>query len=78
MDIELRREGMLKKLDTKICIGQGFKGKTGKLGIGSCTAGFEKSLKGCPPTEGEILAFLRKYLEDFAAATEDPSQTPGE
>lgn len=75
---ELRREGMLKKLDTKICIGQGFKGKTGKLGIGSCTAGFEKSLKGCPPTEGEILAFLRKYLEDFATATEDPSQTPEE
>ncbi|MFR7376169.1 MAG: hypothetical protein ACLUTZ_03630 [Oliverpabstia sp.] len=28
-------EGVSGKLDTKICIGQGYRGKTGTLGIGS-------------------------------------------
>lgn len=35
----LKEEGVLEKLDTKICIGQGYRGKTGTLGIGSCTRG---------------------------------------
>ena len=33
----LKEEGILEKLNTKICIGQGYRGKTGTLGIGSCT-----------------------------------------
>jgi uncharacterized protein (DUF362 family) len=43
----------------KISVGQGFKGKTGKLGCGNCTAGFEKYVKGCPPTAADILELLR-------------------
>jgi uncharacterized protein (DUF362 family) len=43
----------------KICIGQGFRGKKGRVGIGQCTAGFESSCPGCPPTGMEILEFLR-------------------
>jgi uncharacterized protein (DUF362 family) len=43
----------------KVCIGQGFKGKPGKLGCGSCTSGFENFIEGCPPTAAEIAAFLR-------------------
>ncbi|MCL2184968.1 MAG: DUF362 domain-containing protein [Treponema sp.] len=43
----------------KICIGQGFKGKSGGcLGIGNCTKGFKKYVKGCPPKAADILAFL--------------------
>ena len=46
----------------EICIGQGFKGKKGSLGVGLCTAGFAASCPGCPPTGAEVLAFLGKQL----------------
>ncbi len=59
----LREEGLLERLTEKICIGQGFQGKTGILGIGRCTAGFAHSVSGCPPTEGQIYEFLKAYLE---------------
>ena len=61
----LKEEGLLKKLDTKIAIGQGFRGKSGMLGIGNCTAKFVCHLKGCPPTETEIYEFLKTYLTDI-------------
>lgn len=60
----LKREELLKKLDTRICIGQGFRGKTGELGIGQCTSHFRCHLKGCPPTDTEIYEFLKNYLEE--------------
>lgn len=60
---QLKQEGLLDKLDTKISIGQGYRGKTGILGIGNCTAKFSCSLKGCPPTETEIYKFLKSYIE---------------
>ncbi|MCD7735930.1 MAG: DUF362 domain-containing protein, partial [Lachnospiraceae bacterium] len=59
---QLRKEGLLELLDEKICIGQGYQGKKGKLGIGRCTAGFTYSAKGCPPTEGQIYDFLKEYI----------------
>lgn len=52
--------GELRYLKTPICIGQGYKGKTGELGIGSCTSGFKKSLPGCPPKAIDILNFLER------------------
>lgn len=58
----LREEGLLKKLDSKISIGQGFRGKSGRLGIGNCTRNFSCHLKGCPPTEEEIYQFLKNYV----------------
>lgn len=58
----LRRDGLLDKLKTRICIGQGYRGKTGQLGIGRCTGGFAHCLKGCPPTENEIYQFLKEYI----------------
>jgi hypothetical protein len=58
----LDREGLLEDFPEKICIGQGYKGKPGNLGIGSCTKDFAHSLKGCPPTETEIYEFLREYM----------------
>lgn len=59
----LDQEGLLKELTEKICIGQGYRGKTGTLGVGSCTSGFCHSLKGCPPTENQIYEFLKEYIQ---------------
>ena len=59
----LEKDGLLKDFPDKICIGQGFRKKTGKLGIGNCTRKFQYSLKGCPPTEQEIYTYLKQYLK---------------
>lgn len=64
---QLRQEGLLGKLKDKICIGQGYQGKTGKIGVGRCTAGFEHNVKGCPPTEEQIYEFLREYIRSEMA-----------
>ena len=58
----LKQEGLLNKLEEKICIGQGYQGKTGLIGIGRCTKDFVHNVKGCPPTEGQIYEFLKNYI----------------
>ena len=58
----LKQEGLLEKLREKICIGQGYRGKTGELGIGHCTRGFRCHLEGCPPLEEDTYEFLKKYI----------------
>lgn len=58
----LKSEGLLSRLDEKICIGQGYRGKTGRLGIGNCTCGFSFNIKGCPPTEQEIYEQLKAFI----------------
>lgn len=58
----LKEEGLLSRLDEKICIGQGFRDKTGTLGIGHCTRNFRFHLEGCPPTEEQMYAFLKEYI----------------
>lgn len=50
----------LDRLPGPVCIGQGWQGKSGALGVGRCTAGFAQSLQGCPPAAGDILAFLEQ------------------
>ena len=42
----------------KIHIGQGKKGKTGKLGCGNCASGFDSFIPGCPPKSVDIVKFL--------------------
>ncbi len=59
----LKNDGLFDKLNEKICIGQGFRGKKGKLGVGHCTGAFLYHLDGCPPVENEIYDFLKKYIE---------------
>ena len=55
----LSDEGYLSRLPKdKICIGQGYKGKEGNIGVGQCTHCFAKTLKGCPPTATEMFDFL--------------------
>jgi len=58
----LEDEDLLHLLSEKICIGQGFRGKTGKLGCGNCTAGFAHHIPGCPPDEDDIYHFLKNYI----------------
>ena len=43
-----------------IAIGQGYRGKSGELGVGQCTKCFNKSLGGCPPKAVDIVGFLEK------------------
>lgn len=57
---KLNDEGALRGLKDRVAIGQGFRGACGKVGVGNCTAGFEKHLPGCPPTAADIRAFLKK------------------
>jgi len=46
----------------KVCIGQGFRGKSSDhLGIGNCTKGFNSFVKGCPPKAADILAFFKDH-----------------
>ena len=58
----LREEGLLEKLSEPISIGQGMQGKTGKLGVGKCTKGFDVCIMGCPPEEDKIYEELKKYI----------------
>ena len=53
--------GARRRLD-KVSIGQGFRGKQGKLGVGVCTSAFASSCPGCPPTGAGILDFLEKQI----------------
>lgn len=54
----LEEKGKLAKID-KVYIGQGFRGKSiDGTGIGICTRGFSRSLKGCPPSAREIVEFI--------------------
>ncbi|MDR0463873.1 MAG: DUF362 domain-containing protein [Treponema sp.] len=44
----------------KICIGQGFKGKSADCpGIGDCTRNFRLHAGGCPPKASDIISFLK-------------------
>mgnify|MGYP001658404161 CR=1 FL=1 len=71
----LREDGLLEKLDDKICIGQGYRGKTGNIGVGACTRKFVHHLGGCPPTEQQIYEFLKEYIAN-KQKKEDETITP--
>ena len=60
----LKEEGLFtpETFPEKICIGQGWRGKTGVLGVGNCTSGFTHCIKGCPPTDTEIYEYLKEYI----------------
>ena len=56
----LREEGLLDRLPAQISIGQGHRGRIGKIGVGNCTAKFDFCIKGCPPKEEDIYTALRE------------------
>jgi len=59
----LREEGLIDRIPKPIGIGQGMQGKTGKIGIGKCTAGFDVCIMGCPPDEETIYQKLKELAE---------------
>lgn len=61
---QLQKEGLLEQLADKIAIGQGYRGKTGPLGVGLCTSGFQYCIRGCPAESGQIYRELKKYITD--------------
>lgn len=61
----LDEQGLLKRLDQKVCIGQGFKGQSvNGIGVGTCARGCSQWVKGCPPKAKDILDFLKKCIAD--------------
>ncbi|MCL1997016.1 MAG: DUF362 domain-containing protein [Defluviitaleaceae bacterium] len=58
----LHRNGYNPSKIEKICIGQGFKGKTDQntstLGIGDCARGFDNHVGGCPPKAVDIITMI--------------------
>ncbi len=64
--LRLKEEGLLEKLmgkvQGKISIGQDFAGKKGSFGVGNCCKNFDYNIPGCPPTEEEVYAALKKLL----------------
>ena len=48
------------KVDQRISIGQGFRGKAVEgIGIGNCCIGAGYCVKGCPPTAADVGKMLR-------------------
>lgn len=61
----MREKGKLKKLKTKIAIGQGYKNKPLEgLGVGTCTRKASYYVAGCPPKAADIVRELEKFLSD--------------
>jgi len=62
--LRLEQAGKFSRLTVPVCVGQGFQGQAEEdaLGIGRCTAGFRRSVPGCPPTASDILRFLEENL----------------
>ena len=60
--MRLEEEGLLADFKETISIGQGYQGKTGRLGVGRCTKDFEFCIMGCPPDEDKIYDELKSYI----------------
>ena len=56
----LSEAGKLRAGLPPVCIGQGFQGQSGEIGVGKCTSCFAKSLHGCPPKAIDIVKFLEE------------------
>ena len=54
----LESKGTTRRKQEKICVGQGWKNHSGKIGIGNCTKNCQKHLPGCPPKARDIVHFL--------------------
>ena len=61
---KLKDEGLTNQFAESICIGQGYKGETGNIGIGDCTSEFQHYVHGCPPSKEEITDFLRAMVNE--------------
>jgi len=48
----------------QVAVGQGFRGHSGKIGVGDCTSGFKIYVQGCPPKSKDIVRML-EIKEEF-------------
>ena len=55
-------QNLTRFISSPICIGQGYQGQTGFLGIGQCTCQMQHFLGGCPPSTSDILRFLQEFI----------------
>jgi len=63
--IWLKKNNYFFNFDKMIYIGQGFKNKNiNGIGIGDCTNGCTKYIKGCPPVEKSIINFLISIINN--------------
>ena len=58
----LEEEGLAKYLKDRVCIGQGFRGKSGELGVGECTGYFRNNVPGCPPDTERSYRYLKEEI----------------
>jgi uncharacterized protein (DUF362 family) len=59
----LDEKGLLNRLKEKIFIGQGYRNRRCEgIGIGTCTSGFEKYVRGCPPKARDIVEYLKSLI----------------
>lgn len=58
----LTDEGLLSDNLPKICIGQGYKGKSGEYGVGACTSRFKHNVPGCPPDSESIYEHIKSWI----------------
>ena len=56
----MEESGLLRRGLPPVCIGQGYRGTEGAIGVGQCTSCFGKTLKGCPPKASDIVGFLSR------------------
>ena len=68
----LEEEGLAEYLKERVCIGQGFRGRRGELGVGECTGYFRHNVPGCPPDSERIYNSLRAYCEQQKALFSEP------
>ena len=65
--LRIKEEGLYEKLtgilEGRIAVGQGFSGKTGKLGVGDCCRKFDRYVPGCPPREEDVYRMLMSMME---------------
>lgn len=54
----MERGGRLRHSLPDICIGQGYRGETGDLGVGNCCGAFRCHVPGCPPSSEDMIRFL--------------------
>ena len=61
----LEQAGQLPRLVSPLCVGQGYRGLQcgDAIGIGQCTAGFDRCIPGCPPSADEIFKALQNQLD---------------
>jgi len=56
----VKEKGKINSISGKIYVGQAFKNRNiDGIGVGDCTSGFSRYVKGCPPSAKDILWLLR-------------------